>query len=103
MSCKNNPSNTIPCTYLDLLNRYIEIRYNNLHETERKVVWIANGNKSLNIFTRILNLISDGNLTLFDDKTELWSASTSGARDIVLQLNDWGNLVLTDGDSNRTL
>ncbi|WOL06021.1 hypothetical protein Cni_G14753 [Canna indica] len=85
------------------MNGYIGIRYHNLPETERRVVWIANRNKSLNISAGILNLTSDGNLTLFDGETGLWSTSTSGARDPVLKLNDLGNLVLIDGGSNRIL
>ncbi|WOK97876.1 receptor-like serine/threonine-protein kinase SD1-8 isoform X1 [Canna indica] len=87
------------------MNGYIGIRYHNLPETERAVVWIANRNKSLDISTGMLNLTSNGNLTLFDGETVLWSTSTSGARDPILQLRDTGNLVLTDGGSttNRTL
>ncbi|XP_042448816.1 receptor-like serine/threonine-protein kinase SD1-8 isoform X2 [Zingiber officinale] len=91
---------------------YIAIWYNNSSVTERKVVWIANRNQSVNTSTSILNFTSHGNLILFDKGTDVsWSTGTSTAQNSAqLQLKDSGNLVLTvaggsdgNGGSKETL
>ncbi|XP_042457941.1 G-type lectin S-receptor-like serine/threonine-protein kinase At4g27290 isoform X2 [Zingiber officinale] len=89
----------------DSATSYIGIWYYNLPPRESKVVvWVANRNRSVNTSMASLNLTSDGNLILFEKGTEVWSTGTSAElNSALLQLLDLGNLVLTAGNSSRTL
>lgn len=86
---------------------YIAIWYNNPSLTERKVVWIANRNQSINTSTATLDFTSDGNLILFDNGTDVsWSTGTSTAQNSAqVRLLDSGNLVVivAGGGSKETL
>ncbi|XP_074567349.1 G-type lectin S-receptor-like serine/threonine-protein kinase At4g27290 isoform X2 [Curcuma longa] len=86
-------------------NGYLGIWYYNRPPGQSiVVVWVANRNRSLNRVTSSLNLTSDGNLSIFDGDTLVWSTETSTESNSVhLQLLDSGNLMLTTENFSRTL
>ncbi|XP_042463309.1 G-type lectin S-receptor-like serine/threonine-protein kinase At1g61370 [Zingiber officinale] len=50
---------------------YIRIWYYNHPPRENKVVWVANGNKSVDTSMASLNLTSDGNIISFEEGTKV--------------------------------
>ncbi|XP_057790615.1 G-type lectin S-receptor-like serine/threonine-protein kinase At4g27290 [Salvia miltiorrhiza] len=77
------------------LNRFLGIWYTSTLEV---VVWVANRNDPITASHAPLFMLSrNGSLVISNDKSIIWSASSSGvARNPVLQLLDSGNLVVVD-------
>ncbi|KAG1347245.1 putative Receptor-like serine/threonine-protein kinase SD1-8 [Cocos nucifera] len=85
----------------DSKNRYLGIHYRG---TPDKTVWVANRVSPLNGSTGVLNLTGDGNLVLLNGTGYIfWSTGTSNAINPVVQLQDTGNLVLSEGTSKKLL
>ncbi|CAI0375547.1 unnamed protein product [Linum tenue] len=82
-------------------NRYLGIWYTNI--TPQTVVWVANRETPIQDTLGVVNLTSQGNLTLFDgNQTLVWSSNSSSPQSPVVQLLDSGNLVLDSLQKNDT-
>ncbi|CAN1154336.1 G-type lectin S-receptor-like serine/threonine-protein kinase At4g27290 [Linum perenne] len=81
-------------------NRFLGIWYKNI--TPQTVVWVANREAPMAEKAGVLNITSQGNLTLVDaTHTLVWSSnSTRYLQSPVVKLLDSGNLVVTDMNDN---
>ncbi|GMY37023.1 G-type lectin S-receptor-like serine/threonine-protein kinase RKS1 [Fagus crenata] len=82
--------------------RYLGIWY--VKVTQQTVVWVANRNDPINDSSGVLSINQFGNLILHDGYNHLvWSTNVSvqGTTSSVAQLQDSGNLVLVQDNSNE--
>nr|GEV05757.1 G-type lectin S-receptor-like serine/threonine-protein kinase At4g27290 [Tanacetum cinerariifolium] len=86
-------------------NTYVGIWYKKI--SVKTVVWVANRDYPLtNVSSNVLTIDSLGDLVLKNDYTDhvVWSSnSTSSGNNATARLYDSGNLVITDGNSMKTI
>lgn len=85
-------------------NRYVGIWYNKI--PQQTVVWVANRDIPVPDSTGVLAINEDGNLVVLqgDKKSPLWSTNVSTeTNNSTAKLLDSGNLVLSNGPSNRVI
>lgn len=84
--------------------RYVGIWYNKV--SQQTVVWVANRDNPINDTSGVLTINRQGNLVLYEKNQTipLWSANFSTAtNNSMAQLQDSGNLVLLQRDTQRIL
>ncbi|KAI3694466.1 hypothetical protein L1987_77431 [Smallanthus sonchifolius] len=85
-------------------NRYIGIWYKKI--SDKTVVWVANRNLPLTgASSGVLKIVRPGNLVLLNNITNgiMWSSNTTSSGSATAKLDDFGNLIMTDGDQEKIL
>ncbi|GJS47164.1 G-type lectin S-receptor-like serine/threonine-protein kinase [Tanacetum coccineum] len=84
-------------------NRYLGIWYKRIKV--KTVVWVANRDLPLTgVRPGMLRILNPGNLVLMNyTKDVIWSSNTTSSANTTVQLDDTGNLVMTDGNHNKII